>query len=78
MDTRGICGDVDLTDLLNVQCKGKRTCFFVPVGYGSFESTGGTSTTVQVTVPDTCDERRARKLLGTYRCTGTYPAKYAS
>ncbi|CDJ28361.1 uncharacterized protein EMH_0014250 [Eimeria mitis] len=68
IDTRGVCGDVDVTDLLNAQCRGERLCSFMPVAQGPFESARGASAAIQVAVPDTCDDTSTRKLSGTYRC----------
>ena len=78
VDTRGVCGEVDVADLLNAHCKGRRLCFFIPVARIPSESAGGKNAALQVSVPDTCEDTSSRKLFGVYRCVGTYAVEYAS
>ncbi|CDI87078.1 cysteine repeat modular protein, putative [Eimeria praecox] len=68
VDLQGVCGQMDVADLLNAYCEGKTLCFFMPVAHGSSEPTGDTDAALQVTFADTCGDTGTRKLFGMYRC----------
>ncbi|KAL8271945.1 hypothetical protein Esti_004069 [Eimeria stiedai] len=67
-DKRGICPQVDVTDLLNAHCNGAKRCPLIAVGSSTAYLNTAHNSGLRLVIPDDCDDVNFRRLLGTYRC----------
>ncbi|KAL8440015.1 hypothetical protein Efla_004931 [Eimeria flavescens] len=68
LDARGICSRIDVTSLLNAHCRGSQRCFSVLVGSRAEDAASVPRSALHLLIPDECDDKNFRKLLGTYSC----------
>ncbi|KAL8431142.1 hypothetical protein ACSSS7_005460 [Eimeria intestinalis] len=70
-DTRGICTQIDVTELLNSHCNGAKRCPFIPLGSPTPGLDIAHASGLHLVIPDVCDDVNSRRLSGAYRCVDT-------
>lgn len=73
VDSRNFCGEVDVADILNMNCRGRRSCNFVPLAQEPIRFGEVHMISKHLMIPDTCGDTGSRKLVGVYHCFGTLP-----